>query len=107
MLTSPRNLVRGIRTFAGLVVMAGVLLPSSPVSAQSARTPAAGKGRATGWVAPRTPDGQPDLQGVWTNATLTPLERPADLAAKEFLTPQESEEYQKRVLARWDRDNRE
>ncbi len=26
---------------------------------------------------PRTPDGHPDLQGVWTNATLTPLERPA------------------------------
>jgi hypothetical protein len=58
------------------------------------------------WIAPRTPDGQPDLQGVWTNATLTPLERPAELAAKEMLTPQEAEEYRKRVLARWDRDNR-
>jgi hypothetical protein len=61
---------------------------------------------ATTWTQPRTPDGQPDLQGIWTNATLTPLERPAELAAKEFLTPQEAEAYQKRVLARWDRDNR-
>ena len=58
------------------------------------------------YVSPRTPDGQPDLQGIWTNATLTPLERPADLAGKEFLTPQEADAYQKQVLARWDRDNR-
>jgi len=27
------------------------------------------------YKAPRTPDGQPDLQGVWTNATLTPLDQ--------------------------------
>ena len=38
----------------------------------------------------RTPDGQPDLQGVWTNATLTPLQRPADLGGKQFFTPQEA-----------------
>jgi hypothetical protein len=31
--------------------------------------------------APRTPDGVPDLQGVWTNATATPLERPASFDA--------------------------
>ena len=58
------------------------------------------------WTTPRTPDGQPDLQGIWTNATLTPLERPAELGSKEYLTPQEAADYQKRVLARWDRDNR-
>ena len=69
----------------------------------AARTARAG---TTSWTQPRTPDGQPDLQGIWTNATLTPLERPAELATKEFLTPQEADDYQKRVLARWDRDNR-
>jgi hypothetical protein len=58
------------------------------------------------YVQPRTPDGQPDLQGVWTNATLTPLERPAELVGKASLTPQEAADYQQRVLARWDRDNR-
>ena len=42
------------------------------------------------WVAPRTPDGQPDLQGVWTNATITPFERPAELSGKAFLTEQEA-----------------
>ena len=38
---------------------------------------------------PRTPDGQPDLQGVWSNALSTPLERPEALGAKEFYTPEE------------------
>ena len=47
---------------------------------------------------PHTADGQPDLQGVWTNSTLTPLERPAELAGKEFLTQQEAADYVKRTL---------
>src|SRR5687767_9508245 len=38
---------------------------------------------------PRTPDGQPDLQGFWSNATYTPLERP-DNVSKEFYTPAEA-----------------
>ena len=44
------------------------------------------------WIAPRTPDGQPDLQGLWTMATFTPLERPAHLAGKEFFTEEEAAE---------------
>ena len=47
---------------------------------------------------PRTPDGQPDLQGIWTNATLTPLERPPELAGKEFFTEQEVAAYEKQML---------
>jgi hypothetical protein len=39
---------------------------------------------------PRTPDGRPDLQGVWTNATITPLERPAAMAGKATLTGPEA-----------------
>ncbi len=42
------------------------------------------------WTAPRTPDGQPDLQGIWTNATITPFERPVELANKPFWTEQEA-----------------
>lgn len=42
------------------------------------------------WDPPRTPDGQPDIQGVWTNATITPFERPANLKDKAFLTPAEA-----------------
>ena len=43
------------------------------------------------WTPPRTADGQPDLQGVWTNNTVTPLERPKELAGKEFYTDAELE----------------
>jgi len=49
---------------------AAALLAGSPALAAPAKT-------AT-YQAPRTPDGRPDLQGNWTNATLTPLERPAE-----------------------------
>ena len=38
------------------------------------------------YKAPRTPDGQPDLQGYWTNLTYTPLERPAALGTKAMYT---------------------
>jgi hypothetical protein len=46
----------------------------------------------------RTAWGHPDLQGRWTNATLTPLERPAEVGAKEFFTEAEAAEYQKIAL---------
>jgi hypothetical protein len=51
------------------------------------------------YAPPRTPDGQPDLQGYWTNSTYTPLERPAGVT-KEFYTPEEAVERQKREAAR-------
>jgi hypothetical protein len=50
------------------------------------------------WKAPRTPDGRPDLQGIWTNASITPMERPAELGAKEFFTDEEAAEDRKRAL---------
>jgi hypothetical protein len=43
--------------------------------------------------APRTPWGHPDLQGTWTNATLTPLQRPVELGEKEFYSPEEQQEF--------------
>ena len=41
------------------------------------------------WAPPRTADDQPDLQGVWSNNTATPLERPDALTGKETLTDEE------------------
>src|ERR1700681_3836471 len=61
---------------------------------------------AKAWRAPRTAGGQPELQGIWTNATLTPLERPRELANKAFFTEQEAASYQKRLLVEGDRDRR-
>ncbi|PYQ81728.1 MAG: hypothetical protein DMG01_03180, partial [Acidobacteria bacterium] len=42
------------------------------------------------WTPPRMPDGHPDLQGIYTNSSITPLERPKELGAKEFYTEQEA-----------------
>ena len=44
---------------------------------------------------PRTPWGRPVLQGVWTNSSLTPLERPEEYGEREFLTPEELVELQR------------
>ncbi|MDP8980466.1 MAG: hypothetical protein M3O35_07740, partial [Acidobacteriota bacterium] len=49
-----------------------------------------GQTKTKNWSVPRTPDGKPDLQGVWTNATLTPMERPASVAGKPTLTDAEA-----------------
>jgi hypothetical protein len=60
----------------------------------------------SGWKVPRFLDGHPDLQGIWTNKTITPFERPADLGDKEFFTPEEAQAYARRQLERSNRDNR-
>jgi hypothetical protein len=59
------------------------------------------------WSAPRTPDGQPDLQGVWDSASMTPLERPTQLGNKEFYTPEEMAAYEKRRAQDLNRDRRD
>ncbi len=46
-------------------------------------------GDARQWKIARTPDGHPDLEGIWTMHTFTPLSRPARYADREFLTDQE------------------
>ncbi|HLJ50495.1 MAG TPA: hypothetical protein VKU01_30995 [Bryobacteraceae bacterium] len=55
---------------------------------------------------PRLASGHPDLEGYWTNATLTPFERPAEFTGKEFLTEVEASAFEKRMRERNDRDRR-
>src|SRR6202011_4245473 len=50
------------------------------------------------WKVARTADGHPDLQGTWTNATLTPMERPAEFSGKATVTDQEARAYEKKDL---------
>ena len=47
---------------------------------------------------PRNAFGHPDLQGIWTNATQTPLVRPAELGEKRFLTQDEAEAREQRAV---------
>jgi hypothetical protein len=56
----------------------GAIVATTLAAAALALTPLEGQappGAAKPWTLPRTPDGKPDLQGNWSNATLTPLER--------------------------------
>jgi hypothetical protein len=64
--------------FSGSVVMAAAWLSSGALSAQTIKPApaAAAKTPAKPYAAPRTPDGHPDLQGLYDVATMTPVERP-------------------------------
>jgi hypothetical protein len=84
------------RVFMCALVAATLLLAAGSASAQ-ALAAAKATGAAQAWTAPRTPDGVPDLQGVWANATSVPLERPKDLGAKEFYTEEEAAQRAKKA----------
>src|SRR5262249_8683016 len=73
-----------------LVALAATAALSSTLAGGQDPQPASRRSAAVSrGTAPRTPWGDPDLQGRWTNTTTTPLERPSDLAGKQVLTPEE------------------
>jgi len=59
------------------------------------------------YTPPRTPHGHPDLQGIWSNAVITPLERPPEFADRAFLTEDEAREYERQRLEATNRDRRQ
>ena len=65
--------------------------------------PAAGQSQASATPA-ETPNGQPDLSGVWDFRTVTPLERPAELADKAFFTEEEAAAFAERRVRESDVD---
>src|SRR4051812_10347813 len=70
---------------AGAIVAVGVAIAVPVAGQRSATQPAA----SINSTAPRTADGHPDLQGVWFFGTLTPLQRPDNLAGRTHLTDEE------------------
>lgn len=71
-----------------LRVLAARPLLVSIVAVGLSVTPIAGQSRAL--------NGQPDLQGIWDFRSATPLERPRELASKEFFTDDEAADYERR-----------
>ena len=85
------------------VVLVGALWALGPplAAAQSTQPTAKPRVPSPGRSAPavaRTPWGDPDLQGIWLNATITPLDRPAPLPDKPFLTDEEAAALETRTL---------
>jgi hypothetical protein len=78
-----------------LALVVAVAVAGTSLAAQSTAS-------RKGWAPPKTPDGQPDLQAIWTNATITPFERPGDLRDKAFLTAAEAEAIERQATTRRD-----
>ena len=78
-------------------LMAGLFVVTilAPMTVWAQSTPSDGS-----YVVPRTGDGHPDLQGLWTNDTITRFERPANLGDKAFYTPEEAAAMEQRTLER-------
>lgn len=75
-----------------------VVFASSTVAGQASSAGVSAKpSAASAYKAPRTPDGQPDLQGVWSNNDATPLERPKELEGRALLTDAEVAALKKRA----------
>jgi hypothetical protein len=92
-----------ISRFGVLVAMMTLLQATSSTAAQAQSS----KQQVTKTSIARTSDGQPDLQGVWSFATITPMERPAELAGKEFFTEKEAADYEAEIRTRNNMDRRD
>ena len=85
-------------TIAVLALLGSITLCATQSAAQSA-SPSANT--------VTTPWGDPDLQGVWDFRTITPLERPDELAGKAVLTEEEAAEWQRDWANEQNRDRRD
>lgn len=94
---------------AAAVVSLTVLPAAGQVTSATAR-PETTKAKAvagkTMWTQAKTPDGQPDLQGIWSNATTTPLQRPGSTTGAQVLSDEETANLEKETEADRDADRR-
>src|ERR1043166_6160988 len=82
-----------------LTIVFAIALPmTAPLAGQAPTASPKASGTAKKWTA-KTSDGQPDLQGYWTNSTYTPLQRPNGVT-KEFYNEAEAAQIEKQAAAR-------
>jgi hypothetical protein len=96
------------RSMITVAVAAAALIAglSVPITRTSGQTPAASVKAATGGAALKTPWGEPDLQGIWTDESDTPLQRSPKYANQEFFTEAQRAELDKERAALLGRDRR-
>jgi hypothetical protein len=83
-------------------VLAAILI--APLGAQTPAAAAKSSGTAS---IPKTADGHPDFQGIWTNATITPMERLPEFAGKLALSDSEAAVFEKRQADNFTLDRRD
>ena len=94
------------RSLAMVIVAVGIVVGLAAIERQlPAGVQATAEGE--GWTPARTPWGDPDLQGVWNDATSTPLQRPDGRAAKDVLTEDEASEFEQELAHGLSRDRRD
>jgi hypothetical protein len=81
-----------------LLITAVTFVMFAPVVAQSRPAQPRSRPAQTKPALPRAPDGHPDLEGTWSNATVTPLERPKGFEDRSFFSEAETPAFQKAVL---------
>jgi hypothetical protein len=85
----------GRRVMAGPVVLA-ILIAVLSLAPRTTAEQRSGESAKAAWIPLLTSEGQPDLQGYWTNDAYTPVERPLELGEKEFFTEAEAAAYFKK-----------
>jgi hypothetical protein len=92
---------RFLSSVSAALVMAVASFPA--LAGQARKAPA----KTATWRVPYTPWGDPDLQGVWNDATSTPLSRPGGLSNKQVLTDEEATEFERELAYNLTRDRRD
>ena len=98
-----------VAAFAAAVIPTALVLAqtaaSAPAKPAKSAAPAKSASPAKAWSAPKTPWGDPDLQGVWNDATSTPLQRPAGKGEK--VSQDEADQFEEQLAFDLSRDRRD
>jgi hypothetical protein len=93
--------------YFGFILTAIVVTSMSTASGQVAKQAPKKAAAPAKAAVPKTPWGDPDLQGVWNDATSTPLQRPSTVGTKDVLSDEEAEEFQQQLANDLSRDRRD